>query len=150
MIIFILTLILIAFWQVSFLSFDLIYLILIARSFLRPMDKANYYLGFGLGVLISLLSSQPLGILSLVYLITTRIMSLIRLPFLDSHYISLLLTTFIFLCLNGMLNWKLFDQSINWQGLLEQTVLVIPLYFIIKFWEEGGHIAQKTLRHRLY
>src|SRR5258708_23188259 len=57
-----------SFIQSTIIPIDLVLIILICRSYIRP-DKTNLYLAFGFGLFYSQLSLTPFGIQSLSYLI---------------------------------------------------------------------------------
>lgn len=150
MVILSLLLTLISFWQVSFLSFNLILIILLVRSFILPESRSTYLLGFFLGILTSLLDSSPLGLHSLIFLLTIKLVSTVRLSALASHYLSLIPIALCLFIINAYFYQIVFSTSFSFLSLIWQTILVIPLYWIVRFWEEGGIYEKKTTRSRLY
>lgn len=138
MLILTLVLVLISFFQVSFLTFDLVLLILITRSFILPKNTSNYYLAFCLGLLISILSSSRLGLESLVLLFAVKLVSIFRTSAFASHFLSLFPITSIILLINLAVNQYLLQESIRLNDLIWSLLLIFPVYFLISFWEESS------------
>ena len=61
-------LILLAFLEAAFLPIKLVLTVLLVRAFIRQ-DLSNLILAFGLGLLLSHLQNQPLGLNALIFLI---------------------------------------------------------------------------------
>ncbi len=125
-----------AFLQTTILPVNLVLLILVLRSFLVN-ETSNLYLACGFGLLISHLNATPLGIQSMVYLsliIFTRALG--RLPISNNILVVIPL----------MFCASLFDSAVNafimhaslqiMPAVLPPTILAIPAYIIIRFWEE--------------
>lgn len=131
----VISLILISFIQSSLLPFEWVLLILISRSFLRQ-DNKNYYLAFGFGIFLSLLLSQPLGFLSLVYVLIIKIVHTARGLTIGAHWLAIIPIIFISLTLLSVFNFIFFKISIELANLALQTVLGTLIYFGVKVWED--------------
>ncbi len=128
-------LILAAFLQTTILPINLVLLIIVLRSFLIG-EVENLYLAFGFGLLISHLNATPLGIESLIYLILVILArSISRLPISSNILIvfPLILVSVIF---DTLINSFLLRQSFQLTQIMWTTVLAIPIYLVLRFWEE--------------
>lgn len=136
MITLVIILILISFLQNTLISFNLVLLVLISRAFVAE-DKANYYLAFAFGLLLSLLLDFPLGFLSLLYLLFTVTVAFIKkLQFSSSWPIILLISALLLLLDEVARNFSLGALSFNLYSFLPKFIIILPTYFIVKFWEE--------------
>lgn len=126
---------LISFIQSSLLPFEWVLLALISRSFLRQ-DNKNYYLAFGFGIFLSLLLSQPLGFLSLVYVLVVKIVHTARGLTIGAHWLAIIPIIFLNLSLLSLINLIIFKSSIELTSLLLQTILGVVIYFIVRIWED--------------
>lgn len=131
----ILTLILFCFLQEAFLSFNIVLLILICRAFIAP-EKENYYLAFTFGLLLSFLAGYPLGILSVIYLLIILIISIFKKFQFTSHFLAIIPVTAFALILDAFIRSVFLSSSINYWLIIPEIILVMPVYFLILFWEE--------------
>lgn len=132
----ILILVLAAFIQATLLPVDLVLLILILRTYITK-EKSNLFLAFGMGILVSHLSFSPLGVQSTIYLIIVQLTQ----GYARLHYWNTVLTLvpfiFILLLVDSLTMFFVTKQSINiWPELIVEGLLSLPLYFILRFWEE--------------
>lgn len=128
-------LILISFIQSSLLPFNLVFLIIIARSFITG-DETNYFLAFGFGILLSLLSGLPLSSLSLVYLIAVAAVFAVKRAQFASHWAVILPLSAILLLLDHGARSAVTGSSLSPLSLLIQAILGLPVYFLVRLWEE--------------
>jgi hypothetical protein len=128
-------LILIALLEISIIPLDLVLLILILRSYLNTSTD-NLLLAFGFGLLISYLTNLPLGFYSIIYLILIELTLLFRKTPLASHFFVIVPLIFSLLSLQSLAVLVFFHQTINWWQLGIESVLSLPLYFVLKIWEE--------------
>ncbi|OGE25791.1 hypothetical protein A3C32_03375 [Candidatus Daviesbacteria bacterium RIFCSPHIGHO2_02_FULL_41_14] len=135
MIVPIVLLLLLTFIQSALLPFDLILIVIIVRSFLMN-SRSNYYLAFLMGLLVAFLSGQPLGIMSIVYLLVVKVVHSIRLAAFASHWSVSIPVTFITVMIYYLLSKFLLGISLNLWYVPVQMIMVVPLYLIIGFWEE--------------
>lgn len=141
-------LIILAFLQTTILPINFVLIILICRTFIRN-DKSNLYLAFAFGLLLSHLNLVLVGSLSISYLILiflAQVLSISRsinnifflLPF---GIIALLVDRFI---INLLLNIS-FSFSIS---LFFSFLIVIPIFFMLKLWEER-FIVRKDIKLKM-
>lgn len=140
-------LILLSFLQSTILGVDLILVVLIARS-LTVEDKENYFFAFGLGLLISYLTGQPLGLYSLVYLLLVKVVYLVKLISVGNHYLMILPIVLILSSLTQFIQNMFFSAAFTFSPVIAQTLLAIPIYLAVKFWEER-FIPKKEIKLRL-
>lgn len=140
----IVVLILLSFLQATLVPFDLVLIFLILRSYISP-GKENLYLGFALGLLISYLANLPLGIYSLVYLTLIQATYLYRkTPFSNSIFLSLPLII-IALSISSLVISLTIHASLQlWPKVLQEILVAIPVYFILKIWEERFVLRPET------
>lgn len=132
----IIILILASFLQTTILPIDLVLLVLIFRSYLVS-DESNLYLAFFFGLLVSHLSGTTLGVQSLVYLTLVQIVRIISsIPALNS-IITIIPITFIGLTFNSAALSIINGSSIQlWPKILLESIAALPVYLLIRFWEE--------------
>lgn len=131
----ILTLILLVFLQEAFLPFNLVILIIVSRSFITA-EKENYYLAFCFGLLLSFLAGYQLGILSMIYLVIVLAISIFRKIQFATHPLIVVPVAGGALLIDTLIKSLMLSSSINYWSILTQVVLVIPIYFMVLFWEE--------------
>lgn len=133
---FIAILILISFLQTTILNMDLVAAMLIYRAFLG-CQKNNLYLSFGFGLLVSHLSGVNLGIHSVYYLFLVEFaMIFSRIPAL-THRIASVVLIIISTALSRLSISLIFSSTLVWwPNLLYEALVFIPVFLLIKFWEE--------------
>lgn len=132
---FIFTLILASFIQTAFLEIPLCLTMLICRSFVTE-EKQNYYLAFFSGLLLGLLSTQNIGFWPLIFLVIVKLTHLIRkLPF-TANFLSIVPITFILLTLALYSESLISNSKIIFGNIYLSTILSLPIFLMIKFWEE--------------
>jgi hypothetical protein len=129
-------LILLSFFQATFLPINLVFLVLILRAYIR-VDKSNFYLAFGFGLLISLLLQNNLGIHSLIYLVGVLVAHLTtKLPF-SKHILTVIPLSLVLLLLNyGLIALLTRQLFIPINSLVIETILSLPIYIVLRVWEE--------------
>lgn len=128
-------LVLLAFVQTTVIPVDLVLIIILLRAYIR-VDKTNLYLAFAMGLLISFLQQFPLGVYSLIFLVLTQLTHLFsKLPILK-NFLSVIPVIFILLTANQLVASLPASRSPDWPRIIWGTVLALPLYFALKFWEE--------------
>lgn len=137
-------LVLLSFLEATWLKFSLVILVLIIRSFISP-QRSNYYLAFGFGLLLGVLTNQTLGILSLLFLILVKIIHIIRTSQFASYWLFILPLTLGLLLLFYLFEVVVFKSNISFTNILIQMVLVLPIYIIIRFWEDR-FVPKKEIR----
>jgi len=137
----------ITFLEGTIISFDLVLVILISRSFIVH-EKSNYYLAFFFGLLASLLLGYPSGLLSLVYLGAVQTSHIIKTTNLAVYWIVILPLTFFWLFLEQIILNFLNIANFNLMFIIIPTILALPVYFLIRFWEER-FIVSKEIKLRM-
>ncbi len=129
-------LLLLTFFQATFLPINLALLILVSRAYIR-VDKSNFYLAFAFGLLASLLKQTPLGIDSLIYLTLVQLAHLAhKLPF-AKNILTVIPLSFITLFANDLLTSLINKQSLAiFPEILIGTLLALPIYIAVRVWEE--------------
>lgn len=125
----------ITFLKGAILPFDFVLMILVARSFIVA-EKSNYYLAFFFGLLGSVLLGYPLGLLSLIYLISVQVSHIIKTTHLAAYWIVILPLTFFCLFIEQLILKLLNISNFNLTFIIIPTILILPIYFIVRFWEE--------------
>lgn len=132
----IVVLVLLSFLQVTLIPLNLVLLILILRAYLYP-EKINLYLGFFLGLLISFLDSQTLGVYSLAYVFFIQIIHIFRKTPFALHYFVIIPAIVLILSLNRIFLSVVTGSSIQlWPQILKESFLIIPVFLFLKIWEE--------------
>lgn len=144
MFIFTIGLFLLSLFETTWLSYSVVVLALIIRSFIAP-QKENYYLAFGFGILLSILLNQPIGILAILFLILVFIVQTIRLSQIASFWLFILPLSVCLLILFELAEQVFLGISLNFSNLIWQGIWVLPIYFLIRFWEER-FVPQKDIR----
>jgi cell shape-determining protein MreD len=124
-----------AFIQSTLVPINLVLLILMARSF-ETTDKANYFLAFFFGTLFSLLSGFPLGSLSLAYLVMVAFIYFIKKVEFSSHWLILLPLSLALFSADCFLQGFLMGSSFNLRIVFGEIMLILPVFLLVKFWEE--------------
>lgn len=134
-------LLLISFLESTILPFDLILIILIARSFIVT-ERSNYFLAFFFGILVSLLLGYPLGLLSLIYLFAVVMAHIIKTTDLAVYWIIILPLTFLLLSFEQFILQILNISNFNFSSLMIPIIIILPIYFLVRFWEERFVVAK--------
>lgn len=126
--------------QSAILSLDLVLIILICRAYLRS-DKSNLYLAFAFGLLLSHLNLSLFGLQSIIYLIIVQLTQVLARLRLAGNPAVVMPISLFFLSINQILNTApLFPYS------LIGAVLSLPVFYLIRFWEEGSYEKKTVLR----
>lgn len=129
-------LIILAFLQTTIIPIDLVVIILILRSYVKN-DQANLYLAFGIGLLVAHLSASTLGLQSLIYLLLVQIARSFANSRFSENILIFLPVTALLLIMNNFFTAYASNKSVDlWPEILIEVLLSIPLYYLIKAWEE--------------
>lgn len=127
--------ILAALLQTAFIPLNLCLILIIARSFIVK-DRSNYLLSFIGGIFLSILSGSVIGFWSIVFLMVVKLIQIIKsLPILSNFQTALPISILI-LTVISFLEQQLFNQTINFYKILWESLTLLLLYFLVKFWEE--------------
>lgn len=135
MILVIVVLLFLSFLQATLVPINLVLIVLICRSFVVE-EKENLYLAFGFGLLMSLLIGFPLGILSLIYLLMIYLVYFIKSTPLAAYWVIILPLTLIISALDQFLENPGLGLGLHLGYLLRVGAFALPLYLVIRFWEE--------------
>lgn len=129
------SLIIASFVQYSVLPINLVLIILICRSYLRP-DKTNFYLAFIFGLLDSHLNLTVLGSSSLIYLtVVVLVEGLARSRLAGSSFLIIPLA-FILLLINQIILLYFTHQDLNFLKMFLESLIALPIFYLLKIWEE--------------
>lgn len=120
----IIILIVASFLQTTILPLDLVLSILISRAYLRA-QKSNLFLAFFLGLLISHLTLDPMGVKSMVYLTVVQITQVLSKSRLAGHPFLIIPLSFVFSLLDG-----------NFYLAVVAATTSLPIFYSLRFWEE--------------
>ena len=132
-------LIFIAFLQTSVLPLNIVLIILICRSYLRT-DKANLFLAFAFGLLLSYLNLNLMGFLSFVYLIIIQATQILSKTRLAGNSLLIVPLVFIALSINDLLL-----RDFNLTKIILESIFSLPIFYIVRIWEER-FIVRKEIR----
>lgn len=128
-------LILLAFLQSVLMPINLVLIVLLCREFVVG-QKINLYLAFGIGVLLSILFGQRVGLVSLEYLLFIFIASLVKLSAISTHLISVAVIVSALVFLDQLFSRLTLGSPLNLTIIITSVLLVIPIYIVVKLWEE--------------
>ncbi|TSC88256.1 MAG: Uncharacterized protein G01um10147_161 [Microgenomates group bacterium Gr01-1014_7] len=144
----ILILIILSFIQTTILSLNLVLIILIARSLIRP-ERNNLTAVFCFGLLISHLTLQPLGYLSLIYLILVQATLVLSKSRLSANPFLIIPLTGVLSTLNLTAVALLAHQStVLMPQIFIESFLALPIFYSLRLWEER-FIVRKEIKLRV-
>ncbi|MDO8618866.1 MAG: hypothetical protein Q7R49_02850 [Candidatus Daviesbacteria bacterium] len=135
-------LLLFSFLQTTVLPINLVLLVLVLRSFI-VYEPANFYLGFGFGLLTSHLNTTPLGLQGLIFLAAVVVgRGISRLP-ISNNILIVVPLVFVVSLLDSGVNALSTGSSLQVFPVFLQTILAIPVYLVLRFWEERFVVRQE-------
>jgi len=137
---FIFILILACFLQGAFLPLNIALILLISRS-LIAVERSNLYLAFIAGILLGLLTSLNIGFYALIFIVMVELTHLLRKSPLSANILTVVPLTFLFLLALSLLEQFIFGSAVQTSLLLIQAVLSLPIFLLVRFWEERFIIA---------
>lgn len=126
-----------SFLESTILPLDLVLIILICRAFIKA-DKANLYLAFVFGLLLSHLTLTTLGLQSILFLIMLQITQSLSKSRLSQNALLIVPICFAAIGINQII------ISTNIYG----GFLSLPIFYLVRFWEER-FIVRKEIRLRV-
>lgn len=144
---FIFVLIAVAFIESTFLPLDLVLITLICRSFLKA-DKANLYLAFGFGLVVSHLKLLPLGLQSILFLALVQITGNLSKSRLSSNAFLIIPICFVAILINQIMVAIFTYQPLELLPKIYGAFLSLPVFYLIRFWEER-FVVRKEIRLRV-
>lgn len=133
--IFIIALIIACLLQTSFVPVNLCMILLICRSLARP-DISNLYLAFFAGIFLGILSSLNIGFYALAFLAVVEMIELLRNTRITSNILWVLPISGGLFLLLALAERLFLGMAINFWIILAETVLSLPFFVVVKFWEE--------------
>ncbi len=143
----IIILIIAAFFQTTILPIDLVLLILICRAYIKS-EKANLYLSFAFGLLVSHLSLTNLGLQSLIYLTATVVTESLSKLRLAGNPLLIIPISLVFLSLNQIMNSVVGSSVLEFPIVIIASFLSLPTLYLIRFWEER-FIVRKGIKLKI-
>lgn len=137
-------LIIASFIQSTILPLDLVLIILISRSYIRP-DRTNLFLAFSFGLFDGYLSLNMLGLVSIIYLVLIQIVRSLSKSRLASNLLMIVPVSFILLFLKGYFSSIFIHQPQLLPKILWESLLSLPIFYLIKVWQER-FIVQKEIK----
>lgn len=139
-------LIIISFVQSTILPLDLVLLILICRSYIRP-EKSNLFLAFAFGLLSAHLNLTILGLSSLIYVMTISITEgLSKSRLADNSFLIVPLCLFLMI-INQLILSLVGQQAIQpVPRVLVESLLSLPILYLVRFWEERFIVRDTRLK----
>lgn len=131
----IIILIIAAFLQTTILPIDLVVVILICRAYIKS-DRANLYLSFTFGLIVSHLNLTSLGLESLIYLIIIQAIQILSKSRLSGNPFLIIPISLIFLSLNQITNSIVSHNTLDLSKAVTASLLSLPVFYSIRFWEE--------------
>jgi cell shape-determining protein MreD len=111
------------------------------------IEKENLYLAFFVGLLLSHLTSTPLGFYSLMFLSFVQITHLFSKSRFFGNFWSVVPLTLVILSVNALISSYIFHQSLQiWPKVVLESVFSLPLFIVIKFWEERFIVKDLRLK----
>ncbi len=132
-----------AFLQSAFLPVNIVLILIIARSLIVD-DRENLFLAFFGGLILAFLTQINLGYYPIIFVFLVVIAGMLKkLPVSFG-----LLMTFLFggllITLTALLNNYFIGQYLEFYPHLIEAILLLPTYFLMKFWEERFVIKSHT------
>lgn len=133
--IFILVLIALAFLQTTIIPLDLILVVLLLRSYIKP-GKENLILATVFGIFLAHLMNEPMGPRALIYLVAVELTQVLSgLPIHKNLFFGGF-SLAISLSLEKLILWKILTVTPNFLLTLLELLTALPIYLVFKFWEE--------------
>ncbi len=141
-------LILLSFLQSAIIPIDLVLIILICRSYIRP-DKSNLILVFAFGLLVGHLNLTSLGLQSLIYLILVSITEGLSKSRLAGNSFLIIPLVLLLSSINQiMLSVFIHESFTIFPKNLLEAFLSLPILYIVRLWEER-FIVRRGIKLRL-
>ena len=110
-------------------------IILLVRSFITE-GKYDLWFVFSFGLLLSFLSGFPLGGLSFIYLLLQAVVKVVKKTQFAQHWIIVLPLISTLIIFDKMAENFMFGAGFNLRSSILDIILILPIYFTVRFWEE--------------
>lgn len=132
---FVFLLIITALLQTTFLQVNMVLVLLVCRSLLRE-ERANYFSAFFIGILLGILESRNVGFYALFFVILVKVLHLIKSTPISAYFLTVIPATLVLSFGLSYLKYFIFNQSVNNYLPLIDAFLSLPVYLLLKIWEE--------------
>lgn len=132
---FIFGLILAIFLQTTLLPLNLCLVLFCVRSLVKA-QKSTLYISLIFGVLLGILSSVNIGFYPLIFLLSIKSIEVFKASYLYNNIIFFLPILFIIYLIISLLSGLILGLSFSFMQVIFETLISVPFYFLIKFWEE--------------
>ncbi len=141
-------LIICSFIQSAILPMDLVLIILICRSYIRP-GKSNLLLAFAFGLLNAHLNLTILGLQSLIYLILVALTEGLSRSRLAGNSLLIIPLTLLLSSINQVVPSILIQKSVQlFPRVVLEAFFSLPILYLIRLWEER-FIVRRGIKLRL-
>lgn len=140
-------LIIAAILEATILSYDLVLIILICRSFIKA-GKANLYLAFAFGLLNAHLTLTPLGLQSILFLVLIQITQILSRSRLSNSSLFIIPICLVLLSLSTLLTVLIHAKIFQFTHIIFESILSLPIFYLVRFWEER-YIVRKEIRLKI-
>jgi rod shape-determining protein MreD len=129
------SLLILSFIQTSMTTIDIVVVLLVAKAFKSP-ETINYWIAFGFGLLISFLSGQALGILSIYYLLVIFLCHIIARSRLSNNWLITIPVALGLFISKELVDLWIGSDVFSWRNVIIQLLLLLPIYFWLLFLDE--------------
>lgn len=124
-----------SFLQSAFLGVNLVVVLVAARSLVID-DRDNLFLAFFGGLILSFLTQVNLGYYPLVLILIVKTSVVLkRLP-VSFNLLTIFLAGGFLIAIGAILNSLFIDQPVKVWPLVIEAVLLLPFFYLVRFWEE--------------
>jgi hypothetical protein len=128
------------FIQTAFLPVNLVLIFLISRTLVID-NRSNLHLALYAGVLMGVLMSVNIGFYPLLFLVIVQWLNMLKKLAISNSLLIVPVLTFLSLLLIAISEQLFLKQSFNFMNIIVQSVLSLPIYILIRFWEERFIVA---------
>ena len=132
-----------AFLQSAFLGVNLVLVVLIARSLILD-DRDNLYLAFFGGLILSFLTQVNLGYYPLVFMLVMVVSGAIKKLPVSFNALTVFVSGALLITLVALINSYFIDEFLVLYPHVIELLLVVPVYFLVKLWEERFIVKSHT------
>lgn len=132
---FLFLLIIASFLQSSFLPMNLVLILIICRSYVVD-ETSNYLNAFIAGTFLGFLTTQNIGFWALILTIVVKIIHLSRKLPVSSNNFTIIPVAFVMILIVSLVEKLVFNLPFNFLKILLESLLCLPTFILIRFWEE--------------
>lgn len=140
---FIVLLVLSAFVQSAFLPVNLCLVLIISRSFVEERSS-NLIASFLCGIFLGLLTATNIGFWAVTFLIVSKVLHILRNLPLTNNPRLIVPIALIVIVVVSFLEQIFLGQKINLLKIGVETLLTIPVFIFIRFWEDRFVVKAPT------